>query len=130
MKIKELVWNKYEERCAQRVIQHEKLSQILPSLLHDHKGKWVVFLDEVVGIYDTEPEAEADAMKYFGILLPFIIVQIKTPIDINDTQTSTESTKDFQEIKEERDWLNKRNNELEECLRKIYTTLSQLPRLR
>lgn len=136
--------------------QEEKFSQFLfiSDFMGMFKGKWVIFMDGVKGIYGTEKEAEDDGLKYYGLLSTFIIKQIKGPT-VPDSLESKESDllqqrnkqleacmQDLQKeldqsrvknneleanMKKIQDRLMIRNNELEECVKSFRLTLTRLP---
>lgn len=51
-----------EVRAQQKLFDRQ-----LTALMQMHAGKWVVFLDGVQGVYDTETAASRAALQKFGL---------------------------------------------------------------
>lgn len=57
--------------------QHAKFERELNTLLLNHPGKWVVYLDGVQGTFDTEDEAYRFALKTYGMNRGPLVVRVE-----------------------------------------------------
>jgi hypothetical protein len=66
-----------EEHMAQVSAQCDLFEEVLPWLLPTHWGRWVVYLDKIRAICDTEDKALHWAYESLDPAQPFIIVQVR-----------------------------------------------------
>ncbi len=57
--------------------QDQLFRRELPKLLRSDPGRWVIFLDGVVGVFDSEAEAYKTALQRFGLDGGFVVAQVE-----------------------------------------------------
>lgn len=141
--------NPAEQQLQRVTVQYNKFLKDLPHLLDTIPNRWIIYLDGEKGHYDDEQTAHSEAIQRYDLDIGFIIVQVKNPLTalcrpefyisryhpalLRTVLEEVSSEKMYQELKDERDVLIARNEQLElfynTTMSKMRAAMAQPPKI-